>query len=262
MKITHGEDPVNPGKSRTRIQSVTRAARILMSIAQSIDGHSASEIAAQFDLSQPTAYHLLTTLADEGLIAKDARRRYVLGPSASIIANAVSQQDILPDRYLALTRKVAALTGETVYFTAWRGLQICVLETIEASHALRVAAETAGFSKMTHTRASAKVLLAFASDEVRDRAIADMTFEKVCPNTITSEKAYRRELAEVAQNDLSYDREEFSPGVQCVSAPVREGGIVIAAVTVSMPASRYETEHVAIERVLREVAGGADRFAR
>ncbi|MEO9200073.1 MAG: winged helix-turn-helix domain-containing protein, partial [Antricoccus sp.] len=60
-----------------------------MMIAQSVDGHSASEIAGQHGLSQPTAHHLLATPADEGLIAKDPRRRYVLSPSASIIANAV-----------------------------------------------------------------------------------------------------------------------------------------------------------------------------
>ena len=188
MNKSERETDLTPTKGRTRIQSVARASRILMSIAQSIEGFTASEIAAKFDLSPPTAYHLLATLADEGLIAKNASRRYLLGPSATLIANAVSLQDVLPLSYLELSREIAARTSETVYISAWRGAQIRVLETIEGSHVLRVAGSAAGFTKLTHARARVKILLAFASEDVQDRVISTMTFERVTPNTITSEE--------------------------------------------------------------------------
>ena len=248
----------SPTSRPTRIQSVARASQILMAIARAKDGLAATQVARQFSLSQPTAYHLLATLADEGLVAKNSSRRYLLGPGAAVIASAVAAQDAPPLEYLRMSHRVANRTHETVYLSAWRGSQIRVLDTIEGSHVLRVAGSTDGYTKFTHARASAKVLLAHASKEVQDRVISAMTFERVTATTITSEREYRQQLAEVLTDGFGYDREEFHPGVVCISAPIWERGQVNAAVTVGMPTFRLEDKQSDVKRVLVEVLGSFD----
>src|SRR5690348_6866796 len=85
---------------KTTIQSVSRASRLLLAVAASPDGLSAKAASDQFGLSMPTTYHLLTTLAAEGLLVKDARRQYMLGPRAAVLAAAISRDNRAPEYYL------------------------------------------------------------------------------------------------------------------------------------------------------------------
>ena len=55
----------------TRIRSVRRAAALLEHVAASPAGCTGTEAAAALDIPPPTAYHLLSTLVDAGLLAKD-----------------------------------------------------------------------------------------------------------------------------------------------------------------------------------------------
>ena len=63
----------------TRIQSVARACQLLLWLADRRHGAAAKEIAFAHRLTLPTTYHLLNTLVDQGLLAKDEERRFVLG---------------------------------------------------------------------------------------------------------------------------------------------------------------------------------------
>ena len=46
----------------------------------------AKEVAFANHLTSPTTYHLLNTLVDQGLLAKDKQRRYTLGRSTAVLA--------------------------------------------------------------------------------------------------------------------------------------------------------------------------------
>jgi IclR family transcriptional regulator, acetate operon repressor len=60
---------VEPAKQRQVIQSVARASRILLAVARSPHGLTATEVASIVGLSMPTAYHLLATLEEEKLLS-------------------------------------------------------------------------------------------------------------------------------------------------------------------------------------------------
>src|SRR4051812_1985011 len=85
----------------TRIRSVARASQVLLWVAAQAHGATAKEIAKAHTLALPTTYHLLNTLTDQGLLAKDLQRRYILGPSAAILAQAHLRGRAVPDTLLA-----------------------------------------------------------------------------------------------------------------------------------------------------------------
>jgi len=70
----------------TRIQSVARACQLMLWLAERPHGATAKEAAFARHLTLPTTYHLLNTLADQGLLEKNAQRRYVIGPAAAQLA--------------------------------------------------------------------------------------------------------------------------------------------------------------------------------
>lgn len=238
----------------TRIQSVSRAARILLFVAQHADGVEVRGIAEEFDLSVPTTYHLINTLLDEGLLSKVEHRRYMIGPAAAILAEAYSKAGAFPEEFREILREAARRTGDSAYLSGWRGDDAVVLATAEGSNAVRVMGLTTGFSGRLHARASGKVLLAFCTDDRRERLLAGMKLERVTPRTITSKTALRKELAKVQQSGIAFDLEEFQLGVACLAVPLHVGGSVVAALTVSTPFESFRRRKPVLVETLREVA--------
>ena len=231
--------------------------RILLAVATSADGLQAKEVARQFGLSLPTAYHLLNTLDSEGMLFKDERRRYLIGPKASVIADAFNRSNTVPERYLKSLHYLADTTGETAYLSAWRRGEIVVLATVEGSQAVRVVGLTEGYSENIHARASGKLLLAYAPEEIREQTVKSLVLRRLTDTTITSKAALRRELDGVRAEGIAFDRQEFREGVECVSAPIRDEGKVVACFTVSTPAARFAKESARITEELRRAAGMA-----
>jgi IclR family acetate operon transcriptional repressor len=242
----------------TTIQSVQRASRIIRAVAAAPNGLAAQEVAVQFGLTLSTAYHLLSTLAEEGMLAKVAGRRYVLGWAAGEVANSVDRGLRPPASHLAALNHVAEETGETAYLTAWRLGSIRILATVEGAHAVRVAGLDVGFVGSIHARASGKLLLAYADPPDRESALSRCAFERHTPHTIVNRQALDEDLARIRVEGLGRDRQEFREGVYSVSAPIRHDGAVVAALALSAPVQRFlerESEIVAALRSAAEEAG-------
>ena len=244
-------------QGQTRIQSASRAMRILLAVAASEDGMQAKEVAREFGLSLPTAYHLLNTLESEGVLFKDERRRYLIGSRASVIADAFNRGNTVSERQLKALHLLAETTGETAYLSAWRRGEIVVLATVEGSQAVRVVGLNAGYSENIHARASGKLLLAFSQDEIRDSIVKGLVLRRLTDATITNRAELRRELDRIRAAGIAFDRQEFQESVECVSAPILENGEVVACFTVSTPAARFVKRSDKIIEDLRRAASVA-----
>ena len=234
----------------TTIQSVERAARILLFIAEN-PLVQATEIATRFDLSGPTAHHLLTTLTQEGLLQKDAHRRYELGNASERIA-AASMRQLRPSAELRTAlAELARRTGESCYLTAWRGDEIRAVAVVEGEHAVRVSGLVTGYTENIHARVGARVMLAHADPELRDWALAGYDYAAVTPHTIQNRDDLDAELERIRSTGVAFDREELQIGVCSMSAPVYIDDRVSAALSLTAPIGRFqenENEYVAALR--------------
>jgi IclR family acetate operon transcriptional repressor len=230
----------------TTIQSVERAARILLYVAEN-PRVQAGEIATRFELSGPTAHHLLSTLVQEGLLRKDSTRRYELGTTSERIAEG-AQRALRPAAELrAALTELARRTGESCYLTAWRGDRIRVVAVVEGEHAVRVSGLVVGYSENIHARVGARVMLAHADPELRDWALAGYEYAAVTPHTLRTRSELDAELERIRETGVAHDREQLQIGVYSISAPVRMEGRVRAALSLTAPIERFlqnEKEYV------------------
>ena len=236
---------------QSQIQSVARAIRLVELVARRKDGTTATELATAARLPLPTAFHLLRTLVAEQVLIKDSQRRYSLGPTIGMLGDAFLRQDTVPEALVTGVRALADRTGETAYLTAWRGDGMRVLMSVEGAHAVRVAGIDAGPYLQGHARASGKLLLAFGRPEARDAYLSVNPLTPVTPRTIVDRDALDAELVRIRRRGYSEDREEFSPGVSCLSVPVLNGAGVVAAFTVSAPTERFRAQRAELLRTLR-----------
>lgn len=240
----------------TRIRSVARASQILLWVADQAHGATAKEVAEAHGLALPTAYHLLNTLVDQGLLAKDLQRRYVLGRSAAILAEAHLRNKAVPEALLAGVREVVRRTEETAYLADWGDYDIRVLASVEGGQVIRVAQVGSGTYEHGHARANGKVLLAWAPAEVREAYLRTHPLVPVTKNTICEPKRFEQELKRVKRRGYAYDNEEFAPGLCCVGAPLLANGHAVAALGLSVPTARFAERRAELTATLLDVVAG------
>ena len=95
-------------------------------------------------------------MVDEGLLAKDVHRRYVLGRDTAILAQAYLRGKAVPESLLSALREIARRTEETAYLADWGENDIRVLASVEGSQIVRVAEVASGRYEFGHARANGK----------------------------------------------------------------------------------------------------------
>jgi len=248
---------MKPAK-QTRIQSVSRAMTLLTLVATKRTNGSGKALAQAAGLAVPTAHHLLATLIAEGFLAQDERSRFLLGPKIAVLADAL-QGELTPPAYLLVgLRQIAEAIGETTYLATWRQGEIRLSSVIEGRQPVRVSVPAAPY-RDAHARASGKLFLSYLADDALDAYLAAHPLRKVTRNTITSRRRFLEALEETHDRGYALDEEEFQDGVCCISVPVVEDDVIIAAYSMAIPEPRYrQLKHELIEKAL-EVAASVAR---
>jgi DNA-binding IclR family transcriptional regulator len=256
---------VTPAQERTgtRIQSVSRAARLLMLIAAlPEEERTVNRMAAELGTSVPTVYHLLNTLVDAKLLARDERKQYRFGFAMEVLSVAYAQQTVPPPELRAPLRWITEATGESAYLSAWRSGNPVVLAHLAGTHAVQVTNLRPGYRGAANARASGKVLLAFADAADRERYLAMHPLERVTEKSIVDPEVFAAELAMVAEQGYAAEVEEFSAGVACLAVPIWSNGVLMGCYTISAPVERYGRQQAEYLARLREAVGmldGTDR---
>lgn len=246
--------------SATRIQSVARAVKLIRLAAETPDGVHAEMARKHLGVSLATAYHLLNTLAQEGMLDK-RDRRYHLGPTAGLIADAYGRQESTPPHLLQPLARLARELGETATLCLWRNGAVAEVAVFEGSKPLQVGGRTGGLQEDLHARASGKLLLATLTDRELDRYIAVHPLVARTPNTITDIGALRRELRLTRERGWAMEYEECDNGVACLATSVTANHIAgSAAYTIGAPAWRLTENQkdylTALTRAAAEASAG------
>jgi len=244
----------------TRIQSVARGCGLLLWLSERAEGATAKEIAFANGLALATTYHLLNTLADHGLLEKDAQRRYVIGPAVARLALARLHGPAVDERLLSALRELAARTRAPAYLVDWGEHELRLLASVEGADVLRVTEAVQAPLRDAHARASGKLLLAYAP-RLRDAYLDQHPPRRLTRTTLCDRGALDDELARIRTQGWAQDAEELADGVACVAAPLVADGEVVAAFGVSVPAERFarvrEQLTDTLLGVVQEAAAGA-----
>lgn len=221
-----------------RIQSVSRAIHLLNLIAAGRVEPTGTALAKAAGLAVPTAHHLLGTLTAHGMLARDNRGGYALGPAVAVLVDAY-ERDVSPPQYLlGPLRMLVETSGETGYLATWRRGDIALLAVVDGDLPVRVSVPSGPYQD-AHARASGKLLLALTTERQRTEYLAAHPLRAVTDRTITNAEQLAAQLAEIRKKGYAIDTEEFQDGVSCVAAPVLRDGVLVASYALSVPAERF-----------------------
>jgi IclR family acetate operon transcriptional repressor len=214
------------------VPSLVRLVAILDAVSASPHPASAAEVAETTGLSMSTASRLLIEFAEAGLLHRSERdRRYTLGPKIYALSRAAESGLELESIGRPLLERLRDDFGETVSMHVLRGRQrVCVVEVPSPQPLRRVI--PVGTAEPVTGSATGAVLLCDTSTEELTELLEDLPPER---------RGWFRDLvSHAARNGWVIDESGWIPDLTGVSAPIRVGGKVRAAVSISGPSSRFD----------------------
>ncbi|HMO60407.1 MAG TPA: IclR family transcriptional regulator [Roseiflexaceae bacterium] len=222
-------------QTRGSVKSAARVIDIFELLASHADGLSLSEICVALRIPKSSGHALLNTLTERGYLREGLRERsYRLGPAIFEIGSSyMAQTDLVADGQV-IVRETARACDETVH------LAVLYIAKEEGTGAIRMVSAV-GLRFPAHGTGVGKVLLADLDEaELAQHFPADHPLQQLTPATITDPLQLRHELAAIHSRGYAFDREESTPGLCCIAAPVyRAGGRVVAAMSIAVPTVRF-----------------------
>ncbi|MGX5842894.1 HTH-type transcriptional regulator BhcR [Mesorhizobium sp. ArgA1] len=226
------------------VQSLDRALRILAIVAEG-SGLSLSEIAGRSELAASTAYRMLTTLQNHGMVEFDTNHQlWSIGVETYRMGAAFLRSRKLVDRARVVMQELMEKTGETANLGVAEDDCVVFVSQVETHQAIR-AFFRPGTRSSFHASGIGKAVLAQLEPERVAAILRKSGLQRFTDKTLSDISALAHDLAVIKHRGWSVDDEERHPGMRCVAAAIfNEFGEPIGGVSVSGPTVRVTPERL------------------
>ncbi len=223
-------------------KSVLKAAVLLRELGRHRKGITVTELAQAVGMTRPTAFRLLLSLEQAGLVDR-VDNRYMLGWQMARLGRLADPYVGAVARIQPILDEYAAKLNETISFAMVRSeTSYDVIAEATGSRYLNVSHLYVGGNYPAHASATGKLLLSELSD---DEILASMpeTLESYTAHTITNQKALLKEIREVRKQGFAVINEELQEGLFSAACPVRDGAEgLIGVLAVMGPVQRFQPD--------------------
>ena len=233
------------GRQTAGAQTLRRGLEILRLLAQhQEEGATLAELVIATGLERPTAYRLLCSLEEERFVERNAEtKRYRLGIDAMQLGAAASEKAPIVDFVLPIMKKLARVSGDTVFLVVQQGDFTVCLHREEGSFPVRVFTTVPGQRRLMGIGAGGLALMSAMSDaairETHKRrstlyAQADMPITRLMAAVTRTRRKHYAEIVDTITEGVS--------GVGCAFAlPFgASAALSFGAISSRMTASRRD----------------------
>ena len=227
------------------VQSLDRALRILAIVAEG-SGLSLSEISAQSGLAASTAYRMLTTLENHGMVEFDTSDQlWSIGVETYRMGAAFLRRRKLVDRARTVMQALMESTGETANLGVAEDDCVVFVSQVETHQAIR-AFFRPGTRSPFHASGIGKAILAHVRPDRVAAIISSTGLQSFTAKTLSHAPDLSDDLQKIRERGWSVDDEERYPGMRCVAAAIfNEFGEPVGGVSISGPTVRVTPERLA-----------------
>ncbi len=245
-------------------QSLERGLAILACFTPKRPVRGIADMADSLGMSRSTTHRYVITLVALGYLKQGASRKYRLGLSVTDLGMSALNSTGLREHAHPYLEELRQRTSYTTSLGVLDGTDILYVDRVRS---LRRAPGTTdldlhpGSRLPAYCTAMGKLLLAnLPGPEQRD-VIAQMKLTKRGPNTITSKKALRDELDQIAAAGFAAGDQELAADLHAVAAPIQnEAREVVAAVNLAAHSSQIRLEEL-VDALGPHLIATADRIS-
>jgi DNA-binding IclR family transcriptional regulator len=244
------------------IQSLERGVRIFQEMHRLGRPTTLNELAKLSSMPPSKAHRYCVSLIRTGLLRRDGRGLYGLGPFGFQLIDAEATLDHARALALEALPRLARVLGETLFLSAWgeSGPRILRVADVDKPISIRPSMR---YDLPLHNSATGRVFAAYLAPERLEVLIAAEleTFRresKLSGNEIASRRrALSRQLADVRRRGLARTTGERYPGLNSFAAPIfdHRGRVILALTSFGLAQAFPSSWDGAVPRALR---AGAD----
>ncbi len=234
-------------RSRSGIQVIARAAKILRSLEDEHQGLSLGEIAGRVDLPRSTVQRIVAALAEEQLVtAATPKSRVRLGPALTRLAKSTNNDISVIIK--PVMDELSQTLNETVDLSILRGADVIFIDQVLGKRRLR-AGSAIGERFPVHCTANGKALLSTLS-QTKLAKFLDRKFDQLTPSTITNGDNLRTEIERIQKTGISYDMEEHTEGICAIATVLEDPSGRALAISIPIPTQRFSSSRAQVETLL------------
>jgi len=211
-------------------------------------------------LNRTGSHRFLATLRELGYVEKNQDGWYQL--TFKILELGMKMANRFEIRRVARSymQELSLAFRETVNLGFRDGLEILHLDKIDSLEILRMDSPV-GSRAPAYCTALGKACLAFLPEKELDTLLNDVKLKPHGPNTITSKRKLRQELAKIRNQGYAIDDEELTYGLRCVAAPIFDHtGLPRYSISVAGPAMRLTEKRMQqIQKTVKKVCSELSR---
>ena len=216
-----------------RLSSLEKSLRLIECLSNRPKGLTLSQLTASLGFPPSTTHHILSTFRAHDFIMQDPEtKKYSLGYKFLSISSAILDNLDIRKTAQSYLLELYEKCHEAVHLSILRNGQVTYIDKIQKQGGLSLATYI-GFSTDPHAAAGGKVLLSELSHPEIESIYKNKPLKIYGKNTITNMAQLFEELENVRKQGYAIDNEEYYEGVRCVAAPVRAGGRIVAAVSIT-----------------------------
>lgn len=219
---------------------LTRAAAIMNAFGDGERSLTLVDLSARAHLPKSTVHRLAEQLRSVGWLERD-HAGYCVGLRVFELGGLAVQRNRLRDAAFPHLHALATTTGLSVQLGVLDGQEVVYLERILVGE-YRVPTRLGG-RMPAYCTALGKAMLAF--DETAAAAVLQSELRRRTDSTITDATLLRTNLRQVRESGVALDLSEACESLGCVSAPIRNSGRAIGAVSVTGPIDRIVWDDMA-----------------
>lgn len=243
LPLAQKSSRVAPGRDgQSGTASVLKALHLLDVFRGGAAAMGVSDLARQAEVPVSTAYRLLAYLVDGGFLSKEgtlyrpAEKLFELGSQVAYSRPRGLREQVAPH-----LGELYMTSGLTTRLGVLDGPEVLILDKIVGLHTVPAPTAVGGRVPATCT-ALGKAMLAFQPGDVV-AGVLNQPLPRRTRHSVTVPTLLHRQLLQVRQSRLAFDREESVLGQVCVATPLVSGGVVVAAISISSP-----THHVDLKK--------------
>lgn len=200
-----------------------------------------AELVRRTGLPKGTVHRIAGDLVHHRLLEKTAHGYRLAGGLFELGMRAATERTLL-EVAMPFLQDLYERTHETVHLGVRDGAEVVYVAKIGGHRQARSPSRTGGRMPM-HCTAIGKVLLAHAEPSVRATVLSG-PLERRTPHTVVAPGLLEQQLERALETGLAFEREESTPGLLCVAAPVldTDGATALAAISVTGPVGRFRPE--------------------
>ncbi len=235
------------------VKSAERILRIFELLEKEANGMTNKEVSDALVVPPSSTLGLLRTMTENGYLAVDGQKKYLLGGKLLSLGAAVaSRLDIskIAGPYL---KHLVSVLNETSFLAVLSDDEIVYIAKEECERSIRTNAYI-GSRKPLYCTGLGKAYLSFLPREQSDRLLKRLNFEAYTENTIRSVEELKRQMEEFRKQGFAIDDGEIEEDLWCMAVPIYNGyEKMVAAVSVSGPRERMLQKKDLLKKELLEV---------